>query len=273
MGLRKVKEFSLVVVGNLAFSNEITDSGQQTCLGGGAYYSAVGASTFSSKVGLVSRVGIDFPLDALKKRHINTKGVKVIVDGKTPVFTLYQFLESRSFVASEMGLAANVDVGILPEHYLSSSFFYLATSLPSQHLLWIDHLVSLGVDRSTICAATFEQYVRDYPLETMKVLSQVGIAFMNQEEFIALPDRDQVLMNSRLVLTRGPLGAIYKDRGQEIFLSAPKVEVVDTTGAGDTLAGVFLALLSQDVPPDQALEKAVAVATQSVTKFGVEHIG
>lgn len=52
---------------------------------------------------------------------------------------------------------------------------------------------------------------------------------------------------------------------------APEVGAVDTTGAGEILAGVFLALTSEDVDIDQALNDAVCLASQSVAQFGVEN--
>jgi sugar/nucleoside kinase (ribokinase family) len=44
---------------------------------------------------------------------------------------------------------------------------------------------------------------------------------------------------------------------------------VDPIGAGEILAGVFLALRAQGLDPDQALTYAVAAAARSVTEFGV----
>jgi sugar/nucleoside kinase (ribokinase family) len=44
---------------------------------------------------------------------------------------------------------------------------------------------------------------------------------------------------------------------------------VDSIGAGEILAGAFLALRALEVAEDRALSYAVAVATRSVTEFGV----
>ena len=55
-------------------------------------------------------------------------------------------------------------------------------------------------------------------------------------------------------------------------MSAPSVEVVDTSGAGDTLAGVFLAEKAKGISDEKALEDGVNTASKTVTDFGVEHI-
>ena len=44
-----------------------------------------------------------------------------------------------------------------------------------------------------------------------------------------------------LVVTRGPRGASYVTDGRETVITAPAVEPVDTTGAGDVFAGVLAA--------------------------------
>jgi sugar/nucleoside kinase (ribokinase family) len=51
-------------------------------------------------------------------------------------------------------------------------------------------------------------------------------------------------------------------------LPAPQVAAVDTTGAGDTHAGVFLAALAEGLRPAQAARRANAAAALSVTRHG-----
>lgn len=126
-----MKEIDLAIIGNIAFSREVTQGGEKLCIDGGAYCSAVGASSISKKIGLVSRVGPEFDLTTLTKREIDIEGIKVIPEGKTPIFTVYQHGDgTRTFTASEMGVASEVDVDIFPKSYLSAKYIYLATSLP-----------------------------------------------------------------------------------------------------------------------------------------------
>ena len=49
---------------------------------------------------------------------------------------------------------------------------------------------------------------------------------------------------------------------------APVVEAVDTTGAGDTHAGVFIAGLADGLSPARAAARANAAAAFSVTRPG-----
>ncbi len=66
-------------------------------------------------------------------------------------------------------------------------------------------------------------------------------------------------------LTLGESGAVLLDpNGQTVHQPAPVVDVVDTTGAGDTFAGVFLATWLSGEPPQSALRYAVVASSHSV---------
>jgi ribokinase len=73
---------------------------------------------------------------------------------------------------------------------------------------------------------------------------------------------------SRIILTLGEGGAIYKDRVQQISQAAFPVSSVDSTGAGDTFSGYFLAGFVQNTPIKECLEKACKAAAICVTRRG-----
>ena len=56
--------------------------------------------------------------------------------------------------------------------------------------------------------------------------------------------------------------------GQEERVPAPRVQAVDTTGAGDCFNGVFAAGLSEGLEAAAAAQRAAAAAALSVTKVG-----
>ncbi|MGA1560689.1 MAG: PfkB family carbohydrate kinase [bacterium] len=51
-------------------------------------------------------------------------------------------------------------------------------------------------------------------------------------------------------------------------MPAPKVKVVDTTGAGDTFAGAYLHGLEKDTPFLENVENAVKIASKSTSFSG-----
>lgn len=74
--------------------------------------------------------------------------------------------------------------------------------------------------------------------------------------------------NTRLVVTRGGNGVSYVEGTNVVTLSAPKVKVVDTIGAGDTFNGALGSLISREVPIEEAIYKASVAAGLSVTHKG-----
>ncbi len=71
-----------------------------------------------------------------------------------------------------------------------------------------------------------------------------------------------------VVLTRGGEGAWYREQGEPVHQDGFAVEVVDSTGAGDTF-NAALAVFLKDGLPD-AVRKACAAAALSVTKLGAQ---
>ncbi|MDV7141264.1 ribokinase [Tropicimonas sp. TH_r6] len=73
-----------------------------------------------------------------------------------------------------------------------------------------------------------------------------------------------------LLVTRGAKGATWHDlkEGESLFVPAPKVDPVDTTGAGDTFAGYFCAGQDQGLAVAECLELAVGAAALKVTRPG-----
>ena len=98
----------------------------------------------------------------------------------------------------------------------------------------------------------------------------------NQHELAILlgadPQQDfRALMRqapSPVVLTRGGEGAWYREDGEPVHQSGFAVEVVDTTGAGDTFNGALAVFLHEGLP--QAVRKACAAAALSVTRLGAQ---
>jgi len=78
----------------------------------------------------------------------------------------------------------------------------------------------------------------------------------------------------RIALTLGAEGAVLIERGRAIArATAPMVEVVDETGAGDTFAGCLITAFLHDVPPAAALTAAVRAGSIAVTVSGAQEHG
>ena len=103
----------------------------------------------------------------------------------------------------------------------------------------------------------------------------------NQIEFNSLADQIpggdlvQQIKNfypeKNLLVTLGSEGAILRTKNGEIIkTTAPKSEVIDTTGAGDGFVGAFAAALNAGKELQIALEFAIEFASNSVGKKGAQ---
>lgn len=69
-------------------------------------------------------------------------------------------------------------------------------------------------------------------------------------------------------VTRGEHGYLWLEAGQFHEVAAPKVDVIDTTGAGDAFHGAFALMLSEGHPTDVCARAAAIVAAEKCTRLG-----
>lgn len=74
--------------------------------------------------------------------------------------------------------------------------------------------------------------------------------------------------NLKIVITLGERGSIFVSKDSKVCQNAYKVEAVDSTGAGDTFTGFFVAEFYQNNDIKKCLEFATKASALSVTKQG-----
>jgi len=105
-----------------------------------------------------------------------------------------------------------------------------------------------------------------------KMIPHVDLIAVNEIEAAQLADTMNMPVNdlpvNKILITRGSKGATFTDGDQSFGIEAFKVDPVDTTGAGDTFTGYFLARLDLGDDPATALKIASAAAAIQVTRPG-----
>ena len=74
--------------------------------------------------------------------------------------------------------------------------------------------------------------------------------------------------NAEIVLTLGKDGATYCGNGVEYHQPAFEVQAVDTTAAGDTFTGYFLAGILEGMPIEEVMRRSAKAASITVTRAG-----
>jgi ribokinase len=101
----------------------------------------------------------------------------------------------------------------------------------------------------------------------------IDFLITNEAEAATLGDVAEIARELRqgLVITRGAEGSIAMLRdGSTIAVPALTIDPVDTTGAGDTFAGVFAAGLDRRLPLDVTLRRASVAASLSCLAVGAQ---
>lgn len=118
-------------------------------------------------------------------------------------------------------------------------------------------------------AAPFDATVVDQLLSYLDMIVVNEIEMQQLED--ALPHRKQELQACNLLVTKGSQGALFREVGetaQAFTQAAFKVEAIDTTGAGDTYFGFFVASLDQGKSIEMAMQYASAAAALQITRVG-----
>lgn len=253
--------------------------------GGSGANQAVWLGSMGTRVSLVARVG------AADKPHLDAyfRGFNVdpvlIADALLPSGVLVTIVDpdgERSFL-TDRGANLALSASDMPAWLLDdtalvlvSGYSYFAEA-PRDAARWLAEEarkrgIPLAVDAAS---AGFLDAMG--PAHFLEWTSGAELLFCNADEAAALSgttDLDVQLRKlagryGRVVIKRGALGAALRSRaGETLHLPAPRVEVVDTTGAGDAFAAGFLSAELRGLPAAACLAAAIAAGSAAVKILG-----
>ena len=164
--------------------------------------------------------------------------------------------------------------------YPKEQAFRIAVDTITQYVMEHDLTVYLVLyDRDSLAVsrklfASVEEYIDDH------YVAQNDVLCVNEVEACALAgtetfEADAVLTllhekypQTRLLLTAGSAGSYYLDAERRLFVPCEKVQAVDTTAAGDTYSGYFLAGLCSGSSVEDAMRLATKAAGIAVQRKG-----
>jgi ribokinase len=135
----------------------------------------------------------------------------------------------------------------------------------------INHAFAAGIPVA-FNPAPMTDDVRNLPLDkvTLLIVNEVEAMQLTQSE--SIEDAKQALVgmsaHTQILLTLGKKGVCYLYQSTRIEVPAFSVDAVDTTAAGDTFIGFFLAQFAQGRPIEDALRLASAASAIGVTRQG-----
>jgi ribokinase len=229
-------------------------------------FGAVGNDAFAGlATSLLARGGVD--IDGIAR-----------VDAPTGVATILVDDHGENCIAVVAGANAKADPGAVPDRALGGrTVLVLQQEVPAAaNASLIRRARRIGA-RIVLNAAP----AHPVPLDLLRM---IDILVVNESEAAALGaalgwaatplefglSARREAPDMSVVVTLGAAGALWVDPHVALRVAAPRVRVVDTTGAGDAFVGVLAAALANGAPPDVALRRGVAAGSLACTASGAQ---
>ncbi len=248
---------SLIAVGSMAFDAIETPFGKvDKIVGGAAVYIAYAASNFVKPIQQVSIVGYDFPkeeMEELKSRGVQLEGVEVVPDKKSFFWSgrYHEDMNSRDTLITDLNVLGDFNPKV-PESFQGSEFLMLGNLAPAVQISVIKQMKK----RPKLIAMDTMNFWMEVALPDLnELLTMVDVLMINDAEARQLTAQFSLVKAAKAILAMGPKyliikkgehGALLFHQDNVFFAPAlPLEEVFDPTGAGDTFAGGFMAILQR----------------------------
>ncbi len=250
----------IVQVAGLPRAGETVTGGTYSALPGGKGANvAVAARRLGAETELVAVLGDD---DYAAQALVNLKADGVYLDAvKTvDVHTGLAFITVSADGENQIAVASGANAAFTPQH------------LPK---LCSDVLITQFEIPIPVIEAALEGYtgfvaVNASPVtpKVDTILARADLVIVNQGE---AESYDLSGRAGLLAITLGGSGAeLWKDGELVARAAAPKVDVIDTTGAGDAFAAALTVALAEGQSKQDALEFACAVGGLTTTRLGTQ---
>ncbi len=221
--------------------------------GGSALYAAMAARTLLKDVKLVSVVGRDFKfMDVLEL--VSSKHIKTINMPSTKFHIKYNKNWEANYLSAEFGAGSRITASTIPINEIGAEDTVHLSPMRATKVDKIVKKIKKESPSTSLSINTWIDYINEgrKTRNILKKLAEITDFFiLNDSEAKALMKTSSLstalrLLKARmLIVTLGEFGAIISgEKGVIQMVPALKVplgKVVDTTGAGDTWCGAFLA--------------------------------
>lgn len=280
------RQIDIAVAGNITIDDMVLPDGrtQMGVTGGDVLYAALAARLWGGSVGMISRIGSDFPEENLQRCAAQGLDISGMVRCEGPSirnWIVYEYDGRRTFIDRVEGRmsALSPGWGDVPDHYRQAGAVFLAAMCIESQLELAENFKAAG---ATVLLDPYEQDASDKRELVYRALAHTDIFLPSEEEVRRLigqraPDFDAAARHfagfgpHTVVIKLGDRGAlIYRKRGDSVTYlpCVEQVQVVDVTGAGDSFGGGFTAGWQQTGSATEAALRGTVSSSIAIESFG-----
>ncbi len=252
--------------------------------GGKGANQAVAAALLGARVALLGRVGAD-PFGEALIRNLRDKGIETTrVEALPETPTGAAFITVTPDGENAITVAPGANLHLTPEDVDAASGDIRRARVLVVQMEIPPETVQRAVEVASACGTRVVLNLapaRELSESHLRVLDPLVVNEHEASFLLRLPVRgveSGLEAVSRLlslgprsaVLTLGAAGAVVATEEGTVHYSAPKVPVVDTTGAGDAFVGALVARLADGSRMGSAVAFAVRAAATAVTMEGAQ---
>jgi sugar/nucleoside kinase (ribokinase family) len=241
-------------------------------LGGTVSYAARVANAFGLRAALLTSAAQAEPL----LEELNPYVIEAVVLTGSATSTFENIYTPEGRIQYIRGVAASILSDHIPESWLSTPLVHLAPLTDE-----VDPQIAHRFKDSTVML-TLQGWLRRWdsdgrvrfkPWFDPDVLRDIDIVVFSEEDIAEAPELEAQFAGAveHLFVTRAERGGTYYHNGQPTSFSAPSVELVHPTGAGDVFASSLLCSYHRwNHNMAVAVRVAAALAAISVTRLGLD---
>lgn len=268
-------DLDTVVVGHVTVDVNVFPHGViENILGGAPTYAGFALNSLGEEVGIVSKIGKDFPEHfppLFSRLGLNTEGI-LATSGKTTKFE-NKYTEEGDREQTCKEVADSISPKDLPQAYLNAQAFYIS---PVANEVSPDTLSKIS-ETGTIAMLDPQGIFRDIsdsgeislkkPKDLQDYLSNIDIVKVGKDELQTFDQPEEDILKNLVemgpeiaILTLGDEGCKVLSDGEISHIESLPVEERDLTGAGDVFGAAFLSKYLKSKNPIESAQFATAAA-------------
>lgn len=247
-----------------------------TLHGGKGANEAVASARLGAKVNLIACVGDDNfskqSLAHLKQENINTSAITELKNTKGGIANIIVSNKNNQIIVIP-GANEELSKELITKNIsklLECNIVGCQFEVPIDSLLFASQICKENNIKFVLNPSPLKEYPQElFDNSTYVIVNEIELSSVKGYN----PIKPFEVLNqypNKLILTHGAQGCYYSNGTDIINIPAIKVEVIDTTGAGDTFLGSFMFAINNNLSIGESIRFANICAGLKTTKLGAQ---